>query len=256
MEGREYSSTGDVHSNHYIKPNSDEEDEYEDLLDTRDKTYVIQVPKDQIYRVPPPENAIFAEQRRAVVPKRKTTNCLLLSILALSLIIILITTICLTIADKADPTFRVHRIRVTRKGKGKSNDKQHEFDFTLRSKNTNQRAVIMFQNGGKASLSFNEKPLAKCRFPTSKQDADSLEYITLKLVGGSGKTLPKVIRKSINGTSNTPIKLLLGFNVPLSFKVGVFPVKSKSLSIVCNVKVKRLTNRARILTQDCDYSTS
>ncbi|KAF5784648.1 hypothetical protein HanRHA438_Chr10g0431961 [Helianthus annuus] len=259
MEGREHTSTGNVHPNHHIKPNSDDDEEYEDLLDTNpDETYVIQVPKDQIYRVPPPENAIFAEQKRVAVPATKSmfsAKCMLLSIVILLLVIGLITGLCLSMTDKKDPTFRVHRVHVTTKGKGK--DKQHEFDFTLKSKNTNGHAVILFGKGGKASLSYRDtRSLAKGPFPTFKQDTNSLKYERLKLISGSGKTLPKVIQKSMNGTSHKAIKLLLGFNVPLSFKVGVFSVKSKMLSIACNVKVKRLTKRARILTQDCDYSTS
>ncbi|KAK1435485.1 hypothetical protein QVD17_01249 [Tagetes erecta] len=258
MEGRDDSSTGSVYPNHHIKPNSDDDkEEYKDLLDTYDETYVIQVPKDQIYRVPPPENAIFAEQRRNAVPATKSAfsiKCMLLTALVLSLIVIFITGICLTVADKDDPTFRVHRIYVTTKGKAKH--KQHAFDFTLRSKNTNNHAVISFDKGGKASLSFGDRSLAKGQFPMFKQESDSLKYAKLKLVSGSGKTLPKAIQKSMNGTSHTSIKLLLGFNVPLRFKVGVFRVKRKTLSIVCNVKVKRLINRARILSQDCDYSTS
>lgn len=257
MEGRDDSSTGGVYPNHHIKSNSDDEEEYKDLLETNDETYVIQVPKDQVYRVPPPENAIFAEQRRNAVPATKSVfsiNCMLLSVLVLSLIITFITGICLTVADKDDPTFRVHRIYVTTKGKGKH--KQHAFDFTLRSKNTNGHAVVSFDKGGKASLSYGDRSLAKGQFPMFKQDTDSLKYAKLKLVSGSGKKLPKAIEKSMNGTSHTSIKLLLGFNVPLRFKVGVFRVKSKTLSITCNVRVKRLINRARILSQDCDYSTS
>ncbi|KAK9072140.1 hypothetical protein SSX86_008572 [Deinandra increscens subsp. villosa] len=260
MEGRESSSsTGNLHPNHHIKPNSDDEDElFEDLLDSRDdETYVIQVPKDQIYRVPPPENAIFADQKRAAAaPKANRSNRVLVSVLVLLLLIAFILGICLAVADKADPTFRIHRIHVTTRGAKGKESRQHEFDVTLRSKNTNDHTVIAFQKGGKALLWFRHRSLAKCRFPVSEQGTDSLEYMKLKLVSGSEKALPKVIRKSMNGTSNTSIKLSLGFNVPLRFKVGVFPVKSKRLSIVCNVKVKRLTNRARILTQDCDYSAT
>ncbi|GJU99096.1 hypothetical protein Tco_1328367 [Tanacetum coccineum] len=82
MEGREYSSTGNVYPGH-IRPNSDDEEE-EDLVSTQDETYMIQVPKDQIYRVPPLENAIFVEQRRIAVTEREsrfTLHCMLLCIL-------------------------------------------------------------------------------------------------------------------------------------------------------------------------------
>ncbi|GAU24548.1 hypothetical protein TSUD_148890 [Trifolium subterraneum] len=36
-------------------------------------TYVVRVPKDQIYRVPPPENAHIVEQHHSAPPKK--TNC-------------------------------------------------------------------------------------------------------------------------------------------------------------------------------------
>ncbi|KAL9144086.1 hypothetical protein ABFS82_14G274700 [Erythranthe guttata] len=39
-------------------------------------TYVVQVPKDQIYRVPPPENAIMLEQRNLKnQDKQKRSSC-------------------------------------------------------------------------------------------------------------------------------------------------------------------------------------
>ncbi|XP_071693192.1 NDR1/HIN1-like protein 13 [Rutidosis leptorrhynchoides] len=259
MEGREYSSTDDdddVYSNHHVNLNSDDEEEH-DLLDSNDGTYVIQVPKDQIYRVPPPENAIFAEARRIAVPGKKsrcTANCIMLNLLILTLLIILIIGITLTIVDKEDPHFRIRHVNVTTQGKGKQ--KQHEFNFTLRSKNTNGHSVVIFEKGGNTVLSFRDRHVAKGKFPSFEQDTDSLEIMKLKLVSGSGKTLPKMIGNSINGTSNAPIKLSLGYSVPLRFKVGLFTVKSKKLSMVCNLKVKRLSKHTKILSQDCDYSIS
>nr|XP_043608878.1 NDR1/HIN1-like protein 13 [Erigeron canadensis] len=257
MEGREYSSTDDIYSeNHNVISSSDDEEE-DDLLDSYNGTYVIQVPKDQIYRVPPPENAIFAEARRIAVPEKTicfSLKCVLLYALILSLIITFITGISLAIADTNDPIFRIRRIHVTTKGKG--DNKHHEFEFTLRSKNTNNRAVLSFKKGGKVSLSYRERRIAKAKFPSFEQDTNSFESMNLELESGSGRRLPKVVQKSINGTSYAPIRLSLGFNVPLSFNVGVFTVKSKKLSIVCNLKVNRLGKYTRILSQDCDYSTN
>ncbi|KAI3460017.1 hypothetical protein Pfo_016680 [Paulownia fortunei] len=38
-------------------------------------TYVVQVPKDQIYRVPPPENAFMLEERNRKQNKQKRSSC-------------------------------------------------------------------------------------------------------------------------------------------------------------------------------------
>ncbi|KAK4434185.1 NDR1/HIN1-like protein 13 [Sesamum alatum] len=42
-------------------------------------TYVVQIPKDQIYRVPPPENAHMLEERTRNPPKKKRSSCCLCS---------------------------------------------------------------------------------------------------------------------------------------------------------------------------------
>ena len=167
-----------------------------------------------------------------------------------------ITLISLTVADKHDPGFKVRHIRVTTT-KLKGNRKEHEFHFTLRSKNDNDRAAIHFLKGGRSSLIFRESTIAKGRFPAMEQDSESLENMKLNLsVNGPEKKLPKEIKKSLNGEFRRPIKLALKFDAPVRFKVGVFPVKNKKLSIVCNLKVNKLTKNARILSQDCDYATN
>ncbi|XP_024976184.1 NDR1/HIN1-like protein 13 [Cynara cardunculus var. scolymus] len=259
MEGREYSSHGNTdraYNNHHIQPPSSDDEEESDLLPEHNSTYVIQVPKDQIYRIPPPENAIVAERYRITVPERKsciTWSCIMTFVLMVLLFIGFITCISLAVADKQDPGFRVRHIRVTTKGKGQK--KEHEFHFTLRSKNENDRADIYFLKGGRSSLTFRERTIAKGRFPAMEQDSDSLENLKLKLISGSEKKLPMEIKKSLNGTFHRPIKLTLKFEAPVRFQVGAFPVKDKKLSIVCNLKVNKLTKNARVLSQDCDYAT-
>ncbi|KAI3672428.1 hypothetical protein L6452_38516 [Arctium lappa] len=259
MEGREYSSDGNnnaYNNNHHIQPPTSDDEEEFDLLPENHGTYVIQVPKDQIYRVPPPENAIVAERYRITVPERKsciTWSCIMTFVLLSLLFIGFITCVSLAVSDKQDPGFRVRHIRVTTKGKG--DKKEHEFHFTLRSKNDNDRADIHFLKGGRSSLSYRDRTIARGRFPALEQDSESLENMKLNLTSGSEKKLPKEIQKSLKGTFHRPIKLALKFDAPVRFQVGVFPVKNKKLSIVCNLKVNKLTKNARVLSQDCDYAT-
>ncbi|KAL2242254.1 UNVERIFIED_CONTAM: NDR1/HIN1-like protein 13 [Sesamum indicum] len=46
------------------------------------RTYVVQIPKDQIYRVPPPENAHMLEERTRNPAKKKRSSCCLCSCLS------------------------------------------------------------------------------------------------------------------------------------------------------------------------------
>lgn len=58
----------------------------------RSGTYVVQIPKDQIYRFPPPENALHAQQRNIDSNQKKRacmSCCLCFALLAAILVILL-----------------------------------------------------------------------------------------------------------------------------------------------------------------------
>lgn len=227
--------------------------------DFRPGTYVVQVPKDSIYRTPPPENAEIAERRRNAPtqkPARGRIKCVLLSIIILVIFSGIICGIILVVITKDDPRFRIERVRVTTKGK--SRQQKHEFDITLETRNPNAHTIILFDTHGKTSLSFKDKKFAKGKFPSSKQEPKNSKDVTLTLMSSSNKKLPIEIRKSMNETnakSPNDVEILLEVRVPVKMKFGTIDMKSKTLSMLCHFKVNNLGKNSRILCQDCDYST-
>ncbi|KAI3706154.1 hypothetical protein L1987_76412 [Smallanthus sonchifolius] len=222
-------------------------------------TYVVQVPKDQICRTPPPENALIAERHRNATNKKPFSGplrCVLISIIILVLLSGIILGIILGVIKKDDPRFRVERVHVTTKGK--TRQQKQEFGITLVSKNPNAHTIIIFDDHGKAYLSFKDRKFVKGRFPSSKQDPKNLKDIKLTFTCSSKRKLPLEIRKSMNGTnvkSQKHVEILLEFRVPVTMKIGALQMKSKTLSMLCHFKVNNLAKNSRVISQDCDYST-
>nr|XP_043614612.1 NDR1/HIN1-like protein 13 [Erigeron canadensis] len=230
-----------------------------DLQNVRPGTYVVQVPKDQIYRTPPPQNALIAEQRSKAPTIRNSSGrvkCVLISIIIFLLVLGIIFGIILGVIKKDDPRFRVERIRVT--SKGKTRQQKHQIDITLESTNPNAQTIIIFDNNGKSSLSFKDKKFANGKFPSSKQDPKNSKDIKLTLMSSSNSKLPLEIRKSMNATnvkSQKNVEILLEFRVRVKMKFGKLEMKSKTLSTLCHFKVNNLAKNSRVLSQNCDYST-
>ncbi|KAI3762193.1 hypothetical protein L1987_52617 [Smallanthus sonchifolius] len=219
-------------------------------------TYVIQVPRDSIYRTPPPENALLVE-RHLNAPTKKPSNgpikYVLIFLIILKIFLGIILWIIFVMVKKDDPRFHVERVHVTTKGK--TRQQKHEFDITLASKNPNAHTIILFGDHGKTSLSFKDKKFAKGKFPSSKQDPKNSKDVKLALTRFSNTKLPQEIQTSMNETSKKTqkhVEILLVFRVPVKMKIGILQVKSKTLSMLCHFKVNNLAKNSRILSQDCD----
>ncbi|XP_024969068.1 NDR1/HIN1-like protein 13 [Cynara cardunculus var. scolymus] len=212
---------------------------HQNLQDVRPGTYVVQVPKDRIYRTPPPENALIAERHRNAPSKKPSgfpLKCVLISIIIFVLFLGLIGGIILAVIKKDDPRFRVKRVRVTTKGK--TRQQKHEFDITLASRNPNAYTIIAFDDHGKTSLSFKDKKFANGNFPSSQQDPKNSKDVKLTLTSSSKTKLPTEIQKSMNETvkSKKHVDILLEFRVPVKMKVGTLEMKSKTISMLCHFK--------------------
>lgn len=124
-------------------------------------TYVVQVPKDQIYRVPTPEHAAFAEHQRKLQPggKRSPCSCLCVmisTVVVIPLVLAIIGGLCIGLIKKDNPNILVDHVLV------KNHTPPHHpgYDITLGCKNPNQHTSIFYGQNGDASLSFRSKEIA------------------------------------------------------------------------------------------------
>ncbi|KAF5746808.1 hypothetical protein HS088_TW06G00983 [Tripterygium wilfordii] len=209
-------------------------------------TYVVQIPKDQIYRVPPPENARIVERLR--IPgkngKRKkccSPCCCCSIIVAIVILIGLAIGISFLILRPKNPKFSIQNVLVKQK-------KSPTYNITLNINNPNPKAGIIYKQGGSTSLSFRQREIARGKYPKFYQDRDSSSLIGVVL-DGSKFVLPKEIEKSMK--SKMIVSLSLNMNLPISLKNGIFGTKNVELLVACDLKVDTLAKGARIISQTC-----
>ncbi|KAK6287515.1 hypothetical protein POUND7_013694 [Theobroma cacao] len=224
-------------------------------------TYVVQVPKDQIYRVPPPENALIVESyRQAAGPakNRKRTCFKYLIWIAVVLVVIgVMVGVALKIlydsfTPKA-PVFSVSMLQVK-----KFTDHPPKYDVTLKVHNPNEKMGIKYGSvDDDAKLIFWTKTLGAGQFPSLYQNSGDSNVVHVKLIGPEDQTVPLNIQRSMNDKKpKHQIFLALKFNSPLLLNVGVFKMWSRDMDVECKFRVNTMGEGSKILSQDCNTKLS
>ncbi|EHA8590449.1 NDR1/HIN1-like protein 13 [Cocos nucifera] len=222
----------------------------------RTETYVVQVPKEQIYRIPPPENAKLVEQyrnnldnrrqRRPIIPCLKWTVSISLvaGILAATIAIIYF-----LVVRPADPSFSVTRLMLKNPNPRSGSPRKPEYDVTMRVDNPSLRMGYSYEAGGKAILAHHGVEIAVGKMKAFDQGYQNTITFQLALKG-SHISLPKQIRSSLKGSKDViPLSLMIEFSV--SKTVGELEMGNKSLDVTCDIKVSGLAREARIVSQKC-----
>lgn len=226
------------------------------------ETYVVQVPKEQIYRVPPPENARLVEQylnnynnrhqRRPIVPCLKWTIGIALVLAILAAIIAIV---YLLVVRPVDPSFSVIKLNMLgnipnpRAGSGLL--PKPGYDFTMRVENPSLRMGYSYEAGGKAILAHDGAEIAvgKTRaFDQGYQNATTFQLV----LQGLHIVLPRRIQSSLKGSKDViPMSLMIESSVGKT--IGGMVMGSKSLDVTCVIKVSGLAKKeARIVSQECE----
>jgi hypothetical protein len=225
----------------------------------RPGTYVVQVPKNQIYRVPPPENALIAERHRNPAGNNEENNnnnrrcgcCSLCSCLSSLLIVLLIVLgliagIISVLLGPKDPTFYVERVVF------KAKSRSPEYDITLRAKNPNKFAGILYKKGGVASLSFRQREIGRGNYPTFFQDHTNSTVFGIVFHGSNEIMLPREIEKSMKSLkAKVQVSFSLKLDVMARMRIGILKSGSMKFSVACDLTVDTLAKDTRVLEQKC-----
>ncbi|XP_018629880.1 NDR1/HIN1-like protein 13 [Nicotiana tomentosiformis] len=227
-----------------------------------DQTYVVQIPRDQVYRVPPPENARIVENHRKPDSQKKnkcTCCCLILAVLlGLAIMIGIVVLIIRALYTPKCPEFsitNIHFKNVTHpsNGHGQKNNihpqPYPQFEMELKIVNVNERMDVAFGKGnnGKAALIFKKHEIGQGKYPSiSQKPKDSTNvHFNLdvgKLAGDTEKGL-EVDKK--------PIMMTLSVHAPLEITSWAKDLK-KNLIVTCDFDVESLmTNKSKIKSEIC-----
>lgn len=228
-----------------------------------DHTYVVQIPRDQVYRVPPPENAKIVENHRQpdTQKKRKCTCCcwVFSAILLIGILIGIIVLIIHTIYAPKSPEFsitNVHFKNVTQPSNGQKN-KSHpqavvpQFEIDLKIVNVNERMDVSFGKGdnGIATLSFKNHEIGHGKYPSISQKPKDSTNSQFNLDAGK---LTGDFQKSLNDDKK-PIPMTLTINAPMEITSWAKTLK-KDVTVTCDFDVESVKGKSKIKSEDCQSS--
>ncbi|KAK7282801.1 hypothetical protein RIF29_11867 [Crotalaria pallida] len=215
-------------------------------------TYVVQVPKDQVYRVPPPENARIAESYRVSPRKGKKRSCccwccvcLIFFIIILIILGAIIGGLFSAVLKPRSPIFSVQHFQL-------KNSSHPIYNITLKVKNPNPKVGIDYKEGGDVSLSLKKKEIASGDYPSFYQAHDDSKEFRLALKASKG-TLPKEVDESMTSMKKkVHLTFKLTIQVPTQMNTWVLQSGTIIYDVTCQVKVDTLAKNTRVLSQECE----
>ncbi|WVZ55791.1 hypothetical protein U9M48_006407 [Paspalum notatum var. saurae] len=231
-------------------------------------TYVVHVQKDQIYRVPPPENAYLAERYRnerggggGAGNKKKRAGsgkgpacppCVvrtLGALLAAALLLAAAVLICLVVLRPGVPSFSVDGLTV-HSSSSSSRKQQMDYDVFLTAVNPNKLSALWYRSGT-ARLLHQGTALASGHVGQPTDGGEDATDFTVLLQGAKrdGRT-PKAVEKGFSG-SKEHLPLQLTVEVTVQVHVGALGFGQRRLAVACDVTAAGLSKDVHIVSQNC-----
>lgn len=225
------------------------------------ESYVIQVPKDQIYRVPPPENAHRFESyaRRSSRRGRRSCCCCCLAWTAALLLFLLVALaaaagILYLIFKPKIPKYSVDGLAV--KGFNLSTAAaaatlSPEFDVTVRADNPNEKIGIYYRSGSSITVSYDAVSLCQGVWPTFYQGKRNVTVFETSLTG-SGIRLSDAMQEAlVTAQRRGEVPLEIDLKVPVRVKFGAVTTSTITVNVWCDVTVDKLTADSKIVSKSC-----
>ncbi|XP_038885823.1 NDR1/HIN1-like protein 13, partial [Benincasa hispida] len=210
-------------------------------------TYVVQIPKDQIYRIPPPENALIVERHRnpSITTSSRRRSCCLRIFLPIFFVFVLILLLALLLppllTPPKPPVFDLIKFKLT--------PSTHKFHINLDILNPNSAGSISFKSPSRASLSFRKQKLATAKFPLIRTEHGSQRHVALSLHAKS--SFPKELQRRMKNKSKLHISMSLKMDLPAETTSRLSTRREVKFVVVCSFTVNTLGKNSRILSQDC-----
>ncbi|KAF7815477.1 NDR1/HIN1-like protein 13 [Senna tora] len=224
-------------------------------------TYVVQIPKDQIYRVPPPENARrqdhYARHRKS---RRSPCCCCLCWLIGLLFILVVLLGIAagvlyLVFRPEA-PDYTINSISV--KGMNltaaaASLTVSPEFDVAVRANNPNDKIGIYYEKDSSVEVYYSDARLCNGALPAFYQPSNNVTVFQTALKGTDIELRSTDRTALVDAQSKRKVPLTLKLRAPVRIKVGSVKTWKITVKVNCDVTVDNLTAQAKVVSKDCDY---
>ncbi|CAN8300921.1 unnamed protein product [Cochlearia groenlandica] len=224
-------------------------------------TYVVELPKDQIYRVPPPENAHRYEYLSRRKPNRPSNSrrCIcyfLASLLVLLFLAAIVAGILYLVYKPHKPIFAVSGFSVAGINLNSSAPLSPVIGIKLRSNNVNGKLGLIYEEGAAAEVFYGGIKLGNGEFTAFKQPAENVTVIVTALKG-SRIQLTSSSRKELTALEKKgKVPFDLRVKAPVKFNVGAVNTWTMTVTVDCEISVDKLTASASVMTENCETGLS
>ncbi|XP_043721238.1 NDR1/HIN1-like protein 13 [Telopea speciosissima] len=220
-------------------------------------TFNVQLPKDQIFRVPPPDaTARYENYNNLRKPRRcggRCCRCLCCCfgfIFILAILLGIAALVFYLVVQPKIPTYSVDNLSakgINLNGIGTNNlTLSSEFDITLSANNSNTKIGIYYDSGSSVNISTSSlQQLANGSLPVFYQPTQNVTVFDVQTTG----TVPYTNALNITLSSGN-IPLVLNITVPAKLKIGAVTSWEFKVKVNCNVVISSTVN-ANVVSKSC-----
>ncbi|XP_020102067.1 NDR1/HIN1-like protein 13 [Ananas comosus] len=196
-------------------------------------TYLIQIPKDQVFRVPPPENASkLAAYTRLAAAAAALYFALRPKLPSFSLASLAINGLAPSSSSSSSPI-------------------SPDLAAAIRARNPNSKIGLRYLPGGSVAASYGAVALANGAWPAFFQGRDNVTEFVTPLAGSGIRLSPSTRASMVTAQRNGAVPLTVDARLPVRAKVGAVTTWTWTVKVRCDVTVDELTANATIISQAC-----
>lgn len=220
--------------------------------------FVVQLPKDQVYRVPPPENAHLLKSyaRRAARRRGRSCFCALRLALALLLSLALLAAVAaaalfFALRPKL-PSYSLLSLSVHGLNLSSPSPSAPEFAAAIRARNPNGKIAIEYRGRGSAvAVSYGAANLADGVWPAFDQGPRNVTAFVTALRGAGVRLSPQMRSSMAAAERRGAVPLTLDASVPVRVRAGAVTTWTVTVKVRCGVTVDSLAPDSKVVSESC-----
>ncbi|CAL4995788.1 unnamed protein product [Urochloa decumbens] len=224
-------------------------------------TYIVQVPKDQVLRVPPPDRARRYKKLAARPARRRLLRraccCACAAFLLLILLAAAFAGAAYLIFRPRAPAFSVASLSIrglNNLTSSSSTTLSPELDAAVRADNGRNRKVgIEYRGGGSVTVSYAGERLATGPWPAFRQPPRNVTAFAVAMTGQGVRLTEEQRRRLAAERAAGDVPLAVEARVPVRLRFGKTVMRTWTVDVKarCDVAVDRLDGNATAVNRGC-----
>ncbi|CAN7121762.1 NDR1/HIN1-like protein 13 [Brassica rapa] len=219
-------------------------------------TYLVQIPREQIYRVPPPENARRYEDLSRRKPNRSA--CRRCCCYSLTVLLVLVTLAAVLVGifflvfRPHKPMFSVSGVSVAGINLTSSTSLISSLvEVKVRSENVNEKLGLIYGGGSAAEIFYDGAKLGDGEFTAFDQPPENVTVTVTTLRGSRIQLTSSTLEDLKESEKKGKVPFDLRVKAPFKFKVSAVTMWTMAVTVDCKLTVDKLTSSATVITENC-----